>query len=62
MSLPDFLKQQLQPNVGNIIEIAEDFYNGKDLPKTLTDKSQKIRYQAKDGKSWGHIMGRTFSL
>ena len=53
VSLPDFLKQQLQPNVGNIIQIAEDFYNGKDLPKTLTDKSQKIRYQAKDGKIVG---------
>ena len=57
VSLPDFLKQQLQPNVGNIIEIAEDFYNGKDLPKTLTAKSQKIRYQAKDGKIVGRHNG-----
>ena len=57
VSLPDFLKQQLQPNTGNIIEIAEDFYNGKDLPKTLTAKSQKIRYQAKDGKIVGRHNG-----
>ena len=57
VSLPDFLKQQLQPNVGNIIEIAEDFYNGNDLPKTLTAKSQKIRYQAKDGKIVGRHNG-----
>ena len=60
VSLPDFLKQQLQPNVGNIIEIAEDFYNGKDLPKTLTAKSQKIRYQAKDGKIVGTHNGAHF--
>ena len=60
VSLPDFLKQQLQPNVGNIIQIAEDFYNGKDLPKTLTDKSQKIRYQAKDGKIVGTHNGAHF--
>ena len=60
VSLPDFLKQQLQPNVGNIIEITEDFYNGKDLPKTLTAKSQKIRYQAKDGKIVGTHNGAHF--
>jgi len=60
VSLPDFLKQQLQPNVGNIIEIAEDFYNGKDLPKTLAAKSQKIRYQAKDGKILGTHNGAHF--
>ena len=60
VSLPDFLKQQLQPITGNIIEIAEDFYNGKDLPKTLTAKSQKIRYQAKDGKIVGTHNGAHF--
>ena len=60
VSLPDFLKQQLQPNVGNIIQIAEDFYNGKDPPKTLPDKSQKIRYQAKDGKIVGTHNGAHF--
>ena len=60
VSLPDFLKQQLQPIVGNIIEIAKEFYNGKDLPKTLTAKSQKIRYQAKDGKIVGTHNGAHF--
>ena len=60
VSLPDFLKQQLQPSTGNIIEIAEDFYNGNDLPKTLTAKSQKIRYQAKDGKIVGTHNGAHF--
>ena len=60
VSLPDFLMQQLQPKVGKIIEIAKDFYNGKDLPKTLTDKSQKIRYQAKDGKIVGTHNGAHF--
>ncbi|MEC7620017.1 MAG: tRNA 2-thiouridine(34) synthase MnmA [Bacteroidota bacterium] len=60
VSLPDFLKQQLQPNVGNIIQIAEDFYNGKAPPKTLPDKSQKIRYQAKDGKIVGTHNGAHF--
>ena len=60
VSLPDFLMQQLQPKVGKIIEIAKDFYNGKDLPKTLTAKSQKIRYQAKDGKIVGTHNGAHF--
>ena len=60
VSLPDFLKQQLKPNVGNIIEIAEDFYDGKDLTKTLTAKSKKIRYQAKDGKIVGTHNGAHF--
>ena len=55
-----FLKQQLKPNVGNIIEITEDFYNGKDLPKTLIAKSQKIRYEAKDGKIVGTHNGAHF--
>ncbi len=60
VSLPDFLQQQLEPNTGNIIEIAEDFYNGKEPPKTLTAKSQKIRYQAKDGKIVGTHNGAHF--
>ncbi|MEC8635895.1 MAG: tRNA 2-thiouridine(34) synthase MnmA [Bacteroidota bacterium] len=60
VSLPDFLMQQLHPKVGKIIEIAKDFYNGKDLPKTLTAKSQKIRYQAKDGKIVGTHNGAHF--
>ena len=60
VSLPDFLKQQLKPNLGNIIEITEDFYNGKDLPKTLIAKSQKIRYQTKDGKIVGTHNGAHF--
>ena len=60
MSLPDFLMQQLHPKVGKIIEIDKDFYNGKDLPKTLTAKSQKIRYQAKDGKIVGTHNGAHF--
>ena len=52
VSLPDFLMQQLHPKVGKIIEIDKDFYNGKD-PQNPTCKSQKIRYQAKDGKIVG---------
>ena len=60
VSLPDFLQQQLQPNTGNIIEIAEDFYNGKEPPKTLTAKSQKILYKPKDGKIVGTHNGAHF--
>ena len=34
VSLPDFLQQQLQPKIGNIIEIPESFYDGGSQPKT----------------------------
>ena len=60
VSLPDFLQQQLQPKTGNIIEIPEDFYNGKQSPKTLTTQSQKTRYQTTDGKVVGTHQGAHF--
>lgn len=60
VSLPDFLQQQLQPKTGNIIEIPEDFYNGKEPPKTIAAQSQKIRYQTTDGKIVGTHQGAHF--
>tara|TARA_B100001063_G_scaffold242366_1_gene270885 strand:- start:9753 stop:10925 length:1173 start_codon:yes stop_codon:yes gene_type:complete len=60
VSLPDFLQQQLQPTTGNIIEIPEVFYNGKQHPKTLTTQSQKTRYQITDGKVVGTHQGAHF--
>ena len=60
VSLPDFLQQQLQPKTGNIIEIPEDFYNGKQSSKTLTTQSQKTRYQTTDGKVVGTHQGAHF--
>ena len=60
VSLPDFLQQQLQPKTGNIIEIPEDFYNGKQSAKTLTTQSQKTRYQTTDGKVVGTHQGAHF--
>ena len=60
VSLPDFLQQQLQPKTGNIIEIPEDFYNGKEPPKTIAVQSQKIRYQTTDGKIVGTHQGAHF--
>jgi tRNA-specific 2-thiouridylase len=60
VSLPDFLQQQLQPKTGNIIEIPEDFYNGKEPPKTIATQSQKTRYQTTDGKIVGTHLGAHF--
>ncbi len=60
VSLPDFLQQQLQPKTGEIIEIHEDFYNGKVPPKTLITQSQKIRYRKTDGKVVGTHQGAHF--
>ena len=60
VSLPDFLQQQLQSKTGDIIEIHQDFYNGKEPPKTLTTQSQKIRYKETDGKVVGTHQGAHF--
>ena len=60
VSLPDFLQQQLQPNMGNIIEIPESFYDGREPAQSLTAQSQKTRYQATDGKIVGTHQGAHF--
>ena len=60
VSLPDFLQQQLQPKSGDIIEVGADFYQGRALPKTLGEQSQKIRYQSSDGKRVGTHSGAHF--
>jgi tRNA-specific 2-thiouridylase len=60
VSLPDFLQQQLQPKMGNIIEIPESFYNGREPAQSLTAQSQKTRYQATDGKIVGTHQGAHF--
>ena len=57
VSLPDFLQQQLQPKMGNIIEILESFYDGREPAQSLTAQSQKTRYQATDGKIVGTHQG-----
>ncbi|MDG1027692.1 MAG: tRNA 2-thiouridine(34) synthase MnmA [Flavobacteriaceae bacterium] len=60
VSLPDFLQQQLQPKMGNIIEIPESFYDGREPAQSLTAQSQKTRYQANDGKIVGTHQGAHF--
>ena len=60
VSLPDFLQQQLQPIIGNIVEIPQDFNNSIEPPKTLAAQSQKIRYQTSDGKIVGTHQGAHF--
>jgi tRNA-specific 2-thiouridylase len=60
VSLPDFLQQQLQPKMGNIIEILESFYDGREPAQSLTAQSQKTRYQATDGKIVGTHQGAHF--
>ena len=60
VSLPDFLQQQLQPKIGNIIEIPESFYQGRELAQNLTAQSQKTIYQPTDGKQVGSHQGAHF--
>ena len=60
VSLPDFLQQQLQPKTGNIIEIPESFYQGRELAQNLTAQSQKTIYQPTDGKQVGAHQGAHF--
>jgi tRNA-specific 2-thiouridylase len=60
VSLPDFLQQQLQPKMGNIIEIPESFYDGREPAQSLTAQSQKTLYQATDGKIVGTHQGAHF--
>ena len=60
VSLPDFLQQQLQPKTGDIIEIPEDFYEGKGPAQTLIAQSQKTTYQTGDGKIVGTHQGAHF--
>ena len=60
VSLPDFLKQQLLPKTGDIIEISEGFYHGRKPNKTLIAQSKKTTYQSTDGKHIGTHKGAHF--
>ena len=60
VSLPDFLQQQLKPKQGKIIEIPEDFYEGREPGQSLFDQSQKTTYQTGDGKIVGTHQGAHF--
>jgi tRNA-specific 2-thiouridylase len=60
VSLPDFLQQQLQPKMGNIIEISESFYEGREPASSMTAQSQKTIYQPTDGKQVGTHQGAHF--
>lgn len=60
VSLPDFLQQQLQPKMGNIIEIPESFYEGREPASSMTAQSQKTIYQPTDGKQVGTHQGAHF--
>ena len=60
VSLPDFLQQQLQPKIGNIIEIPYKFYKDITSSNTLTGQSQKTLYKSTDGKIVGNHQGAHF--
>ena len=60
VSLPDFLQQQLQPKIGNIIEIPYEFYKDITSSNTLTGQSQKTLYKSTDGKIVGNHQGAHF--
>ncbi|MBS1573168.1 MAG: tRNA 2-thiouridine(34) synthase MnmA, partial [Bacteroidetes bacterium] len=67
VSLPEFLKQQLQPKEGDIVEIFKDF-SGFDIPiphfttkeEELSYLSDKIIYNKTDGKVIGKHQGAQY--
>lgn len=67
VSLPEFLKQQLQPKEGEIVEIFNDFAEfSKEKPpfsskvEELEFLSSKIKYQKSDGKVIGKHQGAQY--
>ncbi|PUB35699.1 tRNA (5-methylaminomethyl-2-thiouridylate)-methyltransferase [Elizabethkingia sp. YR214] len=67
VSLPEFLKQQLQPKEGEIVEIFRDFSGfNKSQPEFSSKQeeleylSSKIRYQKSDGKVIGKHQGAQY--
>lgn len=67
VSLPEFLKQQLQPKEGEIVEIFDDFIEfSKEKPlfpsklEELEFLSSKIKYQKSDGKVIGKHQGAQY--
>lgn len=67
VSLPEFLKQQLQPKEGEIVEIFDDFVEfSKEKPlfpsklEELEFLSSKIKYEKSDGKVIGKHQGAQY--
>ncbi|OPB86051.1 tRNA 2-thiouridine(34) synthase MnmA [Elizabethkingia ursingii] len=67
VSLPEFLKQQLQPKEGEIVEIFRDFPGFNQPQPEFSSKqeeleylSSKIRYQKSDGKVIGKHQGAQY--
>lgn len=67
VSLPEFLKQQLQPKEGEIVEIFNDFVEfSKEKPlfssklEELEFLSSKIKYEKSDGKVIGKHQGAQY--
>ena len=67
VSLPEFLKQQLQPKEGEIVEIFRDFPGfNKSQPEFSSKQeeleylSSKIKYQKSDGKVIGRHQGAQY--
>lgn len=67
VSLPEFLKQQLQPKEGEIVEIFDDFIEfSKEKPlfpsklEELEFLSSKIKYEKSDGKVIGKHQGAQY--
>lgn len=67
VSLPEFLKQQLQPKEGEIVEIFDDFVEfSKEKPlfssklEELEFLSSKMKYQKSDGKVIGKHQGAQY--
>ena len=67
VSLPEFLKQQLQPKEGEIVEIFRDFSGFNQSQPEFQSKqeeleyfSSKIKYQKSDGKAIGKHQGAQY--
>lgn len=57
VKLPDFLKQQLKPKTGNIIEIASDESFYSEMDKRIEESARPFVYSENDGKLVGKHNG-----
>ncbi len=60
VKLPDFLKQQLKPKKGDIIEIDAQFYNNIPLEESLEGQAKPYKYTPDSGKKIGEHQGAHF--
>jgi tRNA-uridine 2-sulfurtransferase len=60
VKLPDFLKQQLKPKKGDIVEIDAQFYNNISSEDSLEGQTKPYQYTPESGKKIGEHQGAHF--